>query len=547
MSLTAQKVQLTAETQTSVVDLGDYFQITYTLKNADGKDFKFPSLKDFQVVGTSTGFKQYSFNGKVSSEHNFIVSLIPKKVGSFTIPPASVVSSKKTYKSNSVKVRVKKGSKSNNNNPEAGDLFVKAELSQEEAYIGQSIRLDFVLHSSNAVGRYEVVQLPQIQGVFAKDMQTFDARNEGRVINGKKYATRLIHRMILYPQQEGAITIDPITMRVALRSNFGYVTKSAFSNALTLNVKPLPSPLPDDFSGAVGTFNMRTHVNKTRITTDETIILKVEIRGKGDIKRIAPPQLNLSKDSFLVYDPRISETAQEIDGELVYSKVFEYLISAKEADTYSLVPTFNYFDVDKQAFETLKAEQQMLTILQGTGNAGSQELQSVASNDIRHIKLKSSLYHARPFYGSIIFWILLILPFFALGALFFYKKRVTKLAGIDPVLKKRRKANQVALKRLETAKQHKEQKDSRAFYDDISKTLWGFISDKLNMPASELSKDNIKVELSNKKVGEKQIEQFVKTIKNCEMALFAGMDNAASMQETYQNTVELITDLEEQI
>lgn len=546
MSLTAQKVKLVAETQTSAVNLGDYFQITYTLKNADGKDFKFPPLNDFQVAGTSTGFKQYSINGRVSSEHNFIVSLIPKKAGNFTIPPASVVSSGKKYKSNAVKVRVKKGSNNSNSSGE-GDLFVQAEISQEEAYIGQSVRLDFVLHSAQPVGRFEIVQLPKIEGVFVKDMQTFDVRNERRTIKGKKYATRLIHRMILYPQQEGKIQIDPITMRVALRNNFGYRTKSAFSKAIILDVKPLPRPTPDDFSGAVGEFAIRSQINKSRITTDETIILNIEISGKGDIKRIAPPQLNLSKDSFLVYDPRINETQEELDGELVYSKVFEYLISPKKAGTYDFAPTFNYFNVSTQQFETLEAEQPILTVLKGSGNVSNQTAQNATSNDIRYIKLKSSLYDARPFFGSIIFWMLLALPFLVLAALFFYKKKQTQLADIDPIVKKRRKANQVALKRLETAKQHKDQKDSRSFYDNISKTLWGFISDKLNIPASELSKNNIKTELLSKKVGEKEVEQFVKTIQNCEMALFAGMDNANSMETTYQSTVELITDLEEQI
>ncbi len=324
--------------------------------------------------------------------------------------------------------------------------------------------------------------------------------------------------------------------------------QSIYANPLTLNVKPLPDGMPEDFNGAVGKFDMVSSIKNNRVTTDETIILNVEITGIGDVKRLTPPKLNLPKDSFTVYDPRVEESVIEESGDLVYTKSFEYLISPKKAGSLILEPTFSYFDVEKNQYQTLKTTEQPITILQGVNpHNDSQPTNENTNSEMRYIKLDGNLHARTYFYDSIGFWLLLAMPFLALGGLVFYKRRLDAANAIDPILKKRQLANQMALKRLTQAKTYKEANDSRAFYDEISKTLWGYISSKLNLPASELSKYNIKAQLNARNVADTQIEQFLKTIETCEMALFAGMDNANAMQQTYQNTTELITNIEEEL
>jgi hypothetical protein len=541
------KVEFVVAASSTEVMLGDYFNVTYTLKNTDGKKFKPPSFTGFDVQGPSMGQKQYNINGRITYEQNYIYNLIPKRVGTFTIPPATIRANGKTLKTKSLTVKVVKR-RTQNINADA-DVLLVAETSVKEAYIGQSVRLDYTIYTAIDIETYKIMNRPDIKGAFAKDIQNIDTPTQERKINGKTYATKVLYRMILYPQQEGKIEINPITMRIAIaKSFFDHDVKSIYSNDLTLDVKPLPDGIPDNFSGAVGSFNMVSTLNTNRVTTDETIVYNLEVTGKGDVKRITPPNLNLPVDSFTVYDPRTDESVVEESGELVYTKTFEYLISPKHAGKLIMEPTFSYYDVDTKKYETLKVTEQPITILKGVNpHSETKPIDENLSGEIRYIKMEGNLHNRSYFYGSIGFWLLLALPFLALGGLLFYKRQQDKINAIDPILKKRKKANRIALKRLEQAKVHLDANESRAFYDEISKTLWGYVSDKLNIPASELSKYTIKDQLQAKNVAEAQTEQFVKALETCEMALFAGMDNAASMQQTYEYTTELMTDLEEQI
>lgn len=541
------KVEFVATASATEVVLGDYFNVTYTLKNTDGKKFKPPRFTGFDVQGPSMGQKQYNINGRITYEQNYIYNLIPKRVGTFTIPSASIRANGKTYKTKSITVKVVKR-RTQNINADA-DVLLVAETSVKEAYVGQSVRLDYTIYTAIDIETYKIMNRPDIKGAFAKDVQNINAPSTQRKINGKTYATKVLYRMILYPQQEGDITINPIAMRIAIaKSFFDHDVQSIYSNDITLNVKPLPDGTPDDFSGAVGNFDMVSTLNTNRVTTDETIVLNLEVTGKGDVKRITPPNLNLPTDSFTVYDPRTDESVVEESGDLVYTKTFEYLISPKHAGELILEPTFSYYDTEKKKYETLKVTERPITILKGVNpHSDAKPIDQNTGGEIRYIKMEGNLHHQSYFYGSIGFWLLLALPFLALGGLLFYKRQQDKINAIDPILKKRKKANRIALKRLEQAKVHLDANESRAFYDEISKTLWGYVSDKLNIPASEMSKYTIRDQLQAKNVAETQAEQFVKALENCEMALFAGMDNAASMQQTYESTTELMTDLEEQI
>lgn len=544
----AQKVEFIARASAREVMVGDYFQITYTLKNADGKNFRRPTLKDFHVAGTSSGFKQYNINGKVSSEHNFIVNVIPKKAGNYTIPPGSVVSNGKTIRSNSIKIKVSKASQEQNIDVGNNDgVFLRAELSEKTGFIGQMIALDYVIYTNRYIGRYEIVQLPDIKGVFAKDMPNFDAQNQPRVINGRRYTSRIVHRQILYPQQEGEIEIEPVTMRVALETNMGYQTKSIFSSPQTLVINTMPKPIPSNFSGAVGRFSMTTSLNTNRITTDETLIYKVEISGSGDIKRVSAPDLHLDSNSFIVYDPRIDEGFVEEAGLLVQTKTFEYLIAPKKAGSYELHPTFSYFDVEKNSYETLTAEEALITVLQGSGSGANIAKAEAATRKLNDIQLQSRLYSQQMFYGSNVFWILLFIPVILLMGVIVYWKRLRAKQAIDPKLNKQHKASKVAIQRLEQAQLHLQASDSRAFYDELSKSLWGYVSDKLDIPTAELSKENVQNKLQERNCSLITATQFKEMITKCEMALFASMDNETAMNASYKEAEKLIMELEKMI
>jgi hypothetical protein len=105
----------------------------------------------------------------------------------------------------------------------------------------------------------------------------------------------------------------------------------------------------------------------------------------------------------------------------------------------------------------------------------------------------------------------------------------------------------MATRRLDQAKTYKSQGNSRSFYDEISKAMLGYVSDKLQIERSDLSKDNVQAKLKELEVDQSKIEQFMGILNTCETALFAGMDQAAKMQEVYDQSLDMLAVIEQQI
>ena len=140
-----------------------------------------------------------------------------------------------------------------------------------------------------------------------------------------------------------------------------------------------------------------------------------------------------------------------------------------------------------------------------------------------------------------------MLPFLILGGALVYRQQQLKKGDVDLDVLKSQGAQSVAIQKLATAEAFKNENNSKSFYDEISKASFGYVCDKLNIPLSELSKSNIQEKLQSLNVSQQYIDELIKIIKTCEMALFAGMDNSAAMQETYDSTKDVITKIEEEL
>jgi hypothetical protein len=146
------------------------------------------------------------------------------------------------------------------------------------------------------------------------------------------------------------------------------------------------------------------------------------------------------------------------------------------------------------------------------------------------------------FFGTSLFNAGYITPFFLFIGLLLFKRRDDKQKG-NVTLLKSKKANKVAAKRLEAAKKHLQIQDQKLFYNEISKAIYGYLSDKLNIQQSELNKENIIESLKSKQVAIETINKIFITIDDCEMALFASV-SSNDMNSTYANTENIINELE---
>jgi len=555
------QVSFVASTDAKQVVENGYFQVTYTLNNARGGNFKAPSFKKFKVLnGPSRSMSTTIINGNATQKVAYSYSLQPKKVGKFTLAPATISVNGKIMKSNALLIDVIKASAASKNAPQEQQVFVKAEIDTNLVYVGQQLVVDYKLYTTVNIDGHDIAFEPEYQGFFARDIRRFDSRQVREVIDGVQYTTIVLKRIALFPQQTGLQTIAPLTVRLGIvtgnkRPNSFFFSNqikpvNVQTNPLDINVKSLPTPVPSSFSGAVGKYAMNSFIDKTNITTDDAIAVKLTIQGNGDIKRLQPPNLNFPS-VFEIYEPKVlDEISQESRGTLKGQKTIEYLAIPKQKGRYQLNPSFTYFDTDSAKFITLVPNIFNLNIRQGKSTPTSQlpVTPKVTNKDIRYIKSETSFNSkGTPFPKTGLFYGLLILPFLILGGAFAYKQLLAKNGTIDIVLLKKNRAQRVAIKRLETAHEFLKANKSKDFYDEVSRALLGYVCDKLSIPLSELTKDNVRQKLQTLQVQEQHISDYMGIIKITEMALFAGMDNSASMQETYQKSVKVISEIEAEL
>jgi hypothetical protein len=574
--LNAQDVKFTA-TAPSAVENGKQFAIVYSI-NQNASDLKLPDIAHFEFLGGPQSSQSSSFsmvNGKTTQSINVSYTFYYQAVkeGTFTIPPATIKVKKETYRSNPLTIEVVKSttqvpqqqnqqSNQQQNIANAQDLFLQIFTDKRQAYVGEQIVATVKLFSRYNIDGNEDIKLPSYKGFYKQDIET-ESRLQQENINGQVYLTAPLQRVILYPQQSGELTIDPasitLILRERVRSNsffpeYRRFQKELTSNAVSINVKPLPASKPTGYSGAVGNFTLTGTVNKTEVTTNEALTFIITLKGKGNIKLIETPQLKLPTD-FEVFEPKLqTNIANNIAGQSG-TKTFEYLAIPRHAGNYTIEPVFfSYFDVNAQTYKTLKTPTFQIAVSKGADSiqapmvlgVSKEELQFLGS-DIRFIKTKTYL---RPigayFVGTPAFYLayVAILLIMAL-VIVVRRKQLQRNQNIWHV--KNKKANKMANKRLRLAHTHLKNGNDEAFYEEMAKALWGYIGDKLSLPVSSLSKDKAMEQLAQNGVPGSTIQELVQVIEECEFARYAPPTGASAMKDSYTQAVKLISETEQKM
>jgi len=550
-ALSAQgKVQFVAQANAKKVVKGGTLEVTFTLKNGNGEDFRPPSFKDFQIVsGPSTMVSKTFVNGRLSQSFAYTYRIRATKVGQLTIEKASIKVGNRLYTTTPIKVKVIK------ENPtlagEQQPIFIKPEFSVEEAYIGQQVEVTFNLYSKKKLLSADVLSVPKFSGTYALPINFFRLGERIEVVNGQQYVVQPIRKYAVFPQREGEINIDELAVFVKVldkSGNFPQVFETEVVSKATVFPVRAFEDTPKDFIGGVGRFNFDATLIKEKLSTDESTTLTWDIIGTGDMKAIQVPDLEQLKKYFDVYDPAINSDTEENDNIIVGRKVMTFQLVPKKTGKFQYVPKFTYFDTNSEQFETISADTFEIIITKGSGEIQDNSNEDFTDDGVRDIKTifgTTTFRTTSNFFGSILFWILLALPFIGLLIALLIKQKRLADAKRDPTLVKISQADKVALQRLAKAEIHLNAGKQRAFYDEISKALWGYVSDKLVINRAELSKENIRSKLLENRVETSQIDQFIEILNNCELAVFAGIGgDEAAMKKAYNQAKAVITAIE---
>mgnify|MGYP002296844088 FL=1 len=582
------KVTFTASAPDAVA-VGDQFRLSYTVNTQKVKNFRAPSIKGFDVLmGPSRSYSMQSINGNTTETLTFTYILLAQKEGEYTIPGATITANGDQMLSNSVKIKVLPADKANSSqsgNAQStsrssssgtsisnNDLFITATASKTTAYEQEAILLTYKIYTVVDLRGFDNVKLPDFKGFHSQEVELPNDRRWGlEHYKGRNYHSTIYRQFVLFPQQSGKLTIDAARFDASIEKmdaiddpfeaffNGGagsiQIKKTLMTPKLTIDVKPLPAGKPADFSGGVGEFNISSSINSTKVKTNDAITVKVVISGTGNLKLVGEPEVKFPED-FEVYDPKVDSKFRLTNAGLSGNKVIEYLAIPRNAGTYKIPAIkFSYFDIKSRSYKTLTTEEYTVQVEKGAGNASqtianftNKEDLKVLNEDIRFIKQNDVKLSPKGkyFFGSMGYWLFYIVPGLIFIACFLiYRKQIAANANVAKVRTK--KANKVAVKRMKQAGKLLAANEKDAFYDEVLKALWGYISDKLSIPVSQLSKDNIEEELRKYGVAEDLIKEFLNALNSCEFARFAPGDANQAMDKVYSDSLEVISKMENSI
>lgn len=586
------KATLTADAPDVVVS-GDQFRLTFTVNTQKVKGFRAPSItKGFDVLMGPSRSQQSStqiINGKVSSSSSITYTyiLMAGDAGTYTIPAASIEANGEKIFSNAVTIKVlppdqsASGSKgSQKSGAQAGnqaasgritsnDLFITATASKTTVHEQEAILLTYKVYTLVNL-RQLFGKMPDLKGFHTQEIElpqqkTFSLEH----YKGRNYNTTVWSQYVLFPQQTGKLEIPSITFEgvVAIQTvsddpfdaffnGGGYqeVKKKIVTPKLTINVQPLPAK-PANFSGGVGEFTLASSINAKDVKTNDAVTIKLTISGSGNMKLISTPEVKFPED-FEVYDPKVTNNFEASRAGLSGTQTIEYLAIPRHAGNFTIPPVeFTYFDLKSNSYKTLKTEAYNINVAKGQGNADqviadftNKENVKVLGQDIRFIKLGDTKLMPKGdvFFGTVGYYLWYIIPFVLfVGLVVFFRKQAAENANVAKV--KTKKANKVATKRMKLAGKLLAENRKNEFYDEVLKALWGYISDKLSIPVSQLSKDNIEAELAKYGVADDVIKDFINALNECEFARYAPGDENEAMDKVYTTSVEAISKMENSI
>ena len=553
-----------AESNANKIILGNTFTYSVKLENIDSRTFRPPNFKGFNIVaGPSSSMSSTTINGKTTSEFKLIYTLEPKAAGEYVIPAASATYNNKKVISNLVKIFVLKGKGGAKNQNELSknmkdQMFVRAVPSSDTAYIGQQIVLDYKIYYAIDVKRCDQFEEPTYDGFFADKLRNVGNNKTIEVVDGNQYNVTTVKRIALYPQQTGKLEIGGSKFKLGIndptkrsRSIF-YEPINYFNfntDPIIVNVLELPEGAPKSFSGAVGSYTAQSVVSPSNLTTDDALTILLEIRGNGDVKQTLPPEI-IFDENLEVYSTSVLEKKTiPRDGYIESFMRVEYTVLPKKVDRYLIEPRFSFFNPDSSRYLTIKTGVDNVMVRQGKNKKVKSAVVSESdamSSELRPLMLGTSLSSMKsrawilsPFGKS-----LFLLPLLAMGGILIYRRNEIKKGNIDPDLLRKEKAAGIAKERLKTAEAFMKNSDSKSFYDEIAKSIFGYIADKMNIPFSELTNKNIKDVLVKNNVEEGTIAKLENLLERCEMSRFAGISNDSAMSEVYTDANTIIQSVE---
>ena len=572
----------------SRMEAGENFRVSFKVTTQDVDDFR-SGLHSTDVVEVIAGpytssessFQMVNGHTSSSSSITYTYTLYAAKSGVYNIPAAHARVGGKQISSRPAKVTVVGSAQGRgNNSPKmheddnypphmkaAGsaisgrDLFIKVSANKRKVYEQEPILLTYKVYTLVDLTQLEG-KMPELTGFHTQEIPLPQQKSfHIERVNGKPYRTVTWSQYVMYPQMTGKMEIPSITFKgIVVQQNRSVDPFEAFFNggsgyvevkrnivapSIKIDVLPLPHK-PANFSGGVGKFNISAQLNKNELKAGDPLSLRIVVGGIGNLKLIKQPVVNFPKD-WDKYDPKVTDKTKLTSNGLEGNMIYDILAVPRNQGHYTIPPVeLTYYDTSLNQYKTIKTQSFEIEVAKGDGSRSSVvDYSKDQPKDIKDIKKGEAELHSVDnfFFGSVGYLMSLLIPFAAFVALLvIFRNRA--IDNADLVKMKGKKANKIATKRLRQANKLMLAGKTNEFYDEVLRALWGYVGDKLNMPAEKLSRENISEKLQSHNVDDNTISKFLSAIDDCEMMRFAPGDPEGNMNKTFESAMTAIMEIE---
>lgn len=565
---------------------GRNFRLTFRLSDGEANPPSAPELNGCTLLygpATSTMQSTQIVNGRMSSSSSIDYSFTYRadKAGTVSVPSVTVQCNGKALTSREATFQIlppdRNSTPQNGGRPQpddvtpagtpaqisADDLLVRVFFSKSSVYEQEPVVATIKVYTKYDISSFMVTTQPVFEGFLTEELPV-NLETSMEHYNGQNYHTAVLKRLLLYPQKAGTLSVNSgkydVTIVQYEQVNMGFfgtasrpiernVTTS--SNAASLQVKALPQPQPADFCGAVGSFSVQTMLEPELMRTNEASTYSYIVKGTGNIKFLTPPTVDFPA-GIDTYTPKTDISANIIGGGTNMSGTFrtDYTIVPQEVGNFVIkgVP-FVYFDIESGAYKTAEVPDMPIKVLRGNGSApaATQTAIDESIDDILHIRrtdISRQAAEIRYTFRSPLYWALYILAILALAGILVVYRRNIRLEA-DVAGRRLAKAGRVASKRLKESKAYLDDHKNDLFYAALAKALWGYISDKLSIAPSQLTRDNVAEKLGSYGLDKDAIGEVLDVLDRCEMARFTPNDSDTEASDIYSKAESAIKSIED--
>lgn len=575
----------------SHVAAGENFRVAYTINARDVEEFRMGNVPEgLEVIAGPYTSQQSSYqmiNGHTSSSSSVTITytLYAAKNGVFTIGSSQVLVGGKKLASRAVKINVtgqaarnsngaaKMHGRNDNDEPhmrQAGscisgsDLFIKVSANKKHVTEQEPILLTYKVYTLVELTQLEG-KMPDLKGFHTQEVPLPQQKQfHTEMVNGRPYKCVTWSQYVMYPQMTGKLEIPSINFKgIVVQQNRNVDPMEAFFNGgsgyvevhkdikapgITISVDPLPQR-PANFSGGVGKFNISATIDKKEVKAGEPINIRVVVGGIGNLKLLKQPIIEFPKD-FDKYDAKITDKTRLSANGLEGNMIYDFLAVPRNQGQYTIPAIeFTYYDTSSSRYKTIKTQPFSINVEKGDGSSNSNESADFNKDkDIHTLKLGKDGHQNinDMFYGSVSYWICLLIPLLAFIALIIIFHR-RAMENADIVKMRSNKAKKMATKRLKKAHLLMVKHKQGEFYDEVLRALWGYISYKLNIPVEKLNRENICEKMISHNVDEDTIKKFTTAIDECEFERYAPGDSMGNMNHTFNAAITGIMEIENAI